>query len=334
MAEEHSTICPVCWTETPVTTEYVMLWLKCAEADAREAKRSKSATHALYWTQQSVEKQVKAQLLSFGGCYCDAVGVGHESLRGFVKVMSGLVQDPQLRDLVDALTDSDSQQRIGNLQSQLGDEELRSGIALWPPEALEFLLGIVYKLEDERKSLLSKAVRSGVIEYKSRTQLSELLRRAIPDRLRSRTDVEETLARIQSMLGICEHQLSGQEFSFSANSIEIMLRWGEANVRLYVLASATYPHATSSRYPAHPLAPDDIQQAAMFKLGESGKAKRMGRIGIQHYSNRIGVIYYVRRLAGEAETTAKSMQQWLRSMDSENLQPLPKCEECENSTHF
>ena len=334
MAEEHSTICPICGTETPVAPEYVMLWLECAEADAREAKRSKSTTHALYWTQQSVEKLVKAQLLAYGGCYCDAVGVGHESLRGFVNVMSGLLKDPQLLAFVDVLTDSDSQQKIGNLQNHLGDEALRSGIAIWSPEALRLLLDAVYRLEEERKSLLSKAFRSGVIEYKSRTQFSELLRRAIPERFRRRTDIEGTLARVHSMLGICDHQLKGKESSFSAKSIENMLRWGETNVRLYVLASATFPHAASSRYPAHPIAPDDFQQAATFKPGESGKAKRMGGIGIQHYSNRIGVIYYVRRLAGEAETTARSMQEWLRSLGSENLEPLQKCKECENTTYI
>ena len=310
-----------------------MLWLECAETDAREAKRNKSATHALYWTQQSVEKLVKAQLLAYGGCYCDAVGVGHESLRGFVNNMSGLLGDQQLRELTDGLTGSDSQQRLGNLQNQLGDEELRTGIAIWRPVELELLLGVVYSFEEERESLLKKAFKSGVIKYKSRNQFSALLRHAIPERLRRRTDVEETLARIHSMLGICEHQLRGQEFSTSAKSIDNVFRWAETNVRLYILASATFPHVTSSRYPAHPNAPNDIKQAAMFKPGESGKAKRMGGIGIQHYSDGIGVIYYARRLAEEAEITARSMLEWLRSLDSENLEPLPTCKECENLTH-
>lgn len=332
---KQSEVCHQCKVELPVDTDYVMLWLEHAQADAKEAKRSKSSTHALYWVQQSVEKLVKARLLAHGGCYCDMMDVRHESLKGFLKIIDHLLRDTSSRDLIDGLTGSNSQQELGRVQNLLGDDESRSEMAIWGPEVLDVLLGTVTRLEEERKSLLSKAIKSGAIAYQSHSQMSDWLHQIIPQRfMRRRTDVEGVMARIYSMLGICDHQLRGQEFSIDGRVIENGLRVAETEVRLYVLASATFAHATSSRYPAHPNAPADVQQAAMFRPGDGGKAKAMGGIGIQHYSNRIGVIYFVRRLAMEAEATAKSMREWLQSLDSENLEPLPPCMECENSTHL
>ena len=332
VGEKRSEICRHCNVEVPVDPDYVMLWLKHAEVDAKEANRSKSKTHALYWVQQSVEKLVKARLLAFGRCYCDIVDIGHGSLKGFLRVIHDLLQDRPLRDLIDGLTESNSQQKLGRVQRLLGDEEIRSGMAIWPPETLRMLLDVVSGLERERENLLSKAFKSGVVEYQSRSQVYDRFHRAIPARFKRRgTDVEEMMAGIYSTLGVCDHQLKGHEFLVDAKGIESRLRWAEADLRLYVLASATFPHATSSRYPAHPNAPDDFQEAAMFRAGDSGKAKRMGGLGIQHYSNRIGVIYYVRRLAGEAETTAIAMQDWWRSAASAGLEPLPPCAECEKT---
>ena len=75
----------------------------------------------------------------------------------------------------------------------------------------------------------------------------------------------------------------------------------------------------------------DLQAAANFKVGNGRKARRMGGMGIQHYSNRMGVVYYSRRLAGEAEATARAMQDWWRSATSDGLEPPRPCQECENA---
>ena len=236
MGEKRSEICRHCKVEVPVDPDYVMLWLEHAEADAKEANKSKSKTHALYWVQQSVEKLVKARLLAYGGCYCDTVAVGHESLKGFLKVIYDLLQDRQQRDLIDGLTQSNSQQKLSRVQGLLGDEYMRSGMAIWSPEVLGVLLDVVSGLERERENLLAKAFRSGVIEYQSSSRVYERLRRTIPARFKHRgTDVEETMARIHSALGVCDHQLRGQGFSVDARSLESRLRWAEAELRLYVL---------------------------------------------------------------------------------------------------
>lgn len=332
MGENRSEICRNCKVEVPVDPGYVMLWLKHAEADATEAKRSKSKIHALYWVQQAVEKLVKARLLAYGGCYCDMMDVGHESLKGFLQIIYDLLQDLPIRNLIDEVTESDSQEALGAVQRLVHDEAMRSDMSLVGPQELRMLLDTVTRLEREGADLLSKLPSFGATEQQSPPTLYERLRQALPPMFRRYgQDVEDLTARFYSTLGVCNHQLKAQESLMSAASIGNRHRWAIADVRLYVLASVTFPHVTSSRYPAHPNAPDDLQAAANFKVGNGRKAKRMGGMGIQHYSNRMGVVYYSRRLAGEAEATARAMQDWWRSSASAGLEPLPRCAECENT---
>ena len=331
--EESSGLCSRCKTSLPVGLDYVAFWLEKAEIDAKEANRSKSKTHALFWLQQSAEKLVKARLLAYGWCYCAVVEVGHESLKGFLKVIGEALQDSQMRSRIDTLTESNSQQMLDRVQRVLGDAEWRSVMMLCSPEELKVLLDLVTKLRKERIDLLSEASRYGFFRSQSRFHLYDRLWQAISARLkRQGADVEEVMSRIYSVLGVCKHQSIGQGLSIDIKNIENRLQWAEDDIFLYVLAGVTFPHAISSRYPAHPDAPDDLQEAATFKVANSGKNRRKGGMGIQHYSNRLGVIYYVNHLAKEAEATAISMQERWRSLKSDDLDLLPPCEKCENTT--
>ena len=334
VVEKGSEICRHCKVDVPVDFDYVMEWLKRAEADAKEAKRSKSATHALYWIQQSVEKLVKARLLALGRCYCDVVDVGHGSLKGYQRVVDELLQDRTLRDLTDELVGSNSQQKLTAMQALLSDEYMRSELAIWGREALDMLFDSVYRLERKWENLLSDACRIGAVEHDPPSKVYRRLCQAISRRFthrRKTAGVDDLIVRIRSTFGVCDHQLNGKGRRLTAKDMEGRLRWAGAEVRLFILACVTFPHATSSRYPAHPNEPVDFREAAFFKVGDSGKARHMGGMGIQHYSNGIGVIYYFRRLAGEAEWTAKAMQDWWRSAASAGLEPLPPCAECEKT---
>ena len=329
MGDEQPEICPRCKVKVPVDPDYVMIWLEQAEVDAKEAKRNKSQTHALYWVQQSVEKLVKARMLANGWCYCEVVGVRHESLKGFLEVISVRLQDPQVRDMVDRMAEADSLQRLEGVQTLVDDEEMRSGMAILGPGELRMLLDGVSDFESEREKLRSQAFSSG--NFESGSKVNKWFCRSIPFRNRCRvTGSEEIFAHIFYEFGICDHQLTELRASMDDKRTKDWLRWAEADPRLYVLASVTFPHATSTRYPAHPNAPDDLQEAAGFSVADRGKAKRMGAIGTQHYSNRIGVIYYVRRLADEAETTAKLMQEWWQSLNSRDIEQLSPCTQCES----
>ena len=332
--EQRSEICRQCNVEVPVDFDYVMEWLKRAEADAKEAKGSKSATHALYWIQQSAEKLVKGRLLALGRCYCDVVDVGHGSLKGYQRVVDDLLQDRTLRDLTDGLVGSNSQQKLTALQALLSDEYMRSELAIWGREDLDVLFDSVYRLERKWGNLLSDACRIGAVEHDPPSKVYGRLCQAISRRFthRRKTDgVDDLIVRIRSAFGVCDHQLNGKGRLLTAKDMEGRLRWAGAEVRLFILACVTFPHATSTRYPAHPNAPVDYREAAFFKGGDSGKARHMGGMGIQHYSNGIGVIYYFRRLAGEAEWTAKAMQDWWRSATSDGLELPRPCRECENA---
>ena len=328
--EKRSEICRKCNVEVPVDPTYVMEWLERGEADAREAKRSKSGTHALYWVQQSVEKLVKARLLAYGKCYCVTVDIGHESLDGFLQIIRDLLQVLPIRNVIDDVTESDSQEALSAVQRLVHDEAMKSEVSLMSPQELRMLLDTVTSLENEGADLLSKLPSFVLMEHQSPPTLYERLRKALPPMFRRYgEDVEELTARLYSTLGVCTHQLKAQESLMTAASIWNRHRWAIADVRLYVLACVTFPHVTSSRYPAHPNAPADLRAAANFRVGNGRKMRGMG---IQHYSNRMGVFYYSRRLAGEAEATAKTMQDWWRSAMSDGLEPLRPCQECKGAT--
>ena len=332
--EQRSEICRQCNVEVPVDSEYVMEWLKRAESDAKEAKRSRSAPHSLYWVQQSAEKLVKARLLALGRCYCDVVDIGHGSLKGYQRVVDDLFQDPTLRDLTDGLVGSNSQQKLTALKAFLSDEYNRSELAIWGREALDMLFDSVYRLERKWENLLSDACRTGAVERGPPSKMYGRLCQAISRRFthrRKTAGVDDLIVRIRSTFGVCDHQLNGKRRRLTAKEMEGRLRQAGAEVRLFILACVTFPHATSTRYPAHPDAPVDYREAAFFKVGDSGKARQMGGMGTQHYSNEIGVIYYSRRLAGEAEWTAQAMQDWWRSAMSDGLEPPRPCRECEHA---
>ena len=211
---------------------------------------------------------------------------------------------------------------------------MRSELAIWGREALDLLFDSVYRLERKWEDLLSDACRIGAVEQDSPSRMYGRLYQAISrgfTHRRKTTGADDLIVRIRSTFGVCDHQLRGKGRRLTAKDMESRRRWAGAEVRLFNLACVTFPHATSSRYPAHPNAPVDSRKAAFFKAGDSGKARHMGGIGVQHYSNEIGVIFYFRRLADEAEATAKVMQDWWRSATSDGLEPPGPCRECENA---
>lgn len=317
---------------TQIDYPYAMKWLKRAEEDAIEAQASRSHLHALFWTQQSVEKSVKGLMFLKGKEYNNVIEIRHQSLKGDLRLVHEVVNDSNLGRFVDRFTGQDSKRQLSKMQNMLGNlspedsEELR----LMPVGIVDAYRAIVGNIEKSRKMSLTPATVTRIRKqlWSDRSPRAQL--EALHDFARQSANpvASEFLDFMLNTYNVCEHYLG---VSGIASNPELQndlfeevfafhLR-NEAQVRLYLLAAITFPHEASVRYPARPGSPSDPKEAA--------RSTKRDSFGIEHYSNQIGAFRRVRALAKDAERVAKALQVQCPMID--NLQQLPPCPECQTA---
>ena len=303
--------------EDNVDLAYIILWLKQAEADAVEASQSNNSTHALYWVQQSVEKSVKGLMLYRGKSYSAVRVIRHHSLKGYRSLILSIFDEPAVTPFIDGVLDAHSRKSLGKLEEFLRDDKAYSKTRRWSPARINQLLQITSTFKRIRKRKLGELERH-VNPPGSLTSYIE----ALPKVSVGNSELTESLLAANNL---CQHRLTEADAAVNVSvrnylrgEVESRFEVAEAGLSLYILACITFSHTDSLRYPARPGAPQDLSKAMNCKKRDS--------FGVQHYSNNIGAIHHVKKLALEAEAVAKTFQTALPKMSE--VKPLPPCEVC------
>ena len=308
--------------KTNADLQYVMLWLKQAEDDAHDARQCNSTTNALYLVQQSAEKSIKSLLLFRGKSYRAIRDIGHHSLKGYRSLILSILDEPDITPFVDNLLGVKSRKLLGQFDESIRDDAAYSKTRIWGPGRIRQLLQIapsIKRMRNEKLEELQKHVHrpDSLVSY-----IEALPKISVED---AEFDTSQLTESLLSAKNLCRHRLEQAEAAVSLRTrdylrieVESKFEAAEAGLRLYVLAAITFSHANSLRYPARPGAPLDPLMAATCNKRDS--------FGIQHYSDKIGAIHHVSKLALEAEAVAKTFQTALPKNNESIL--LPPCEEC------
>ena len=317
--------------EGRIDPEYVTLWFRQAAADADEALHSKSPLHGLFWVQQSVEKSVKGLMLLSGKSYSNIRRLGHHSLKGDLRIIGDILDLPVLGRMVDRFVDSDPRRKLRELRSQLsttGVAELR----LLNVGALDYFLAIVPNIEKARENVLKTSLKDVRVRLWSDTSPSAQME-ALKDLESHNSDVDiaDIVESIISTHHLCEHHLAHADIACNPrlqneifNEVERVFQRTEAELSLYLLAAVTFPHVGSTRYPARPCAPPGPREAT-----EEEAKKNNDSFGVQHYSQEIGVVRRMKRLARAAAKVARVLQVPLPLIEA--AANLPPCQICETA---
>ena len=296
---------------------YVMLWLNQAEDDAVEARQCNSPVRALYWVQQSVEKSVKSLMLYRGKSYRAMRNIGHHSLKGYRSLILSILDEPEVTPFIDGLLDIKCRKLLGRLDDYIKDDEAYSKTRIWSSPRIHQLLQI---------TLTAKRIRNGKLDelqrlVRSPGSLSSYIE-ALPKMNGGNSELTESVLAAKNL---CRHRLAEadatenvQATNHLRSEVESKFEAAEAGLCLYVLACITFSHADSLRYPARPGVTSDPSKAAHCNKRDS--------FGVQHYSNKIGAIYHVSKLAFEAEAVAKTFKAALPK--DRAVKPLPPCTQC------
>ena len=302
--------------------EYILLWLKQAEADAIEAQQSHSPTHSLFWVQQSVEKSIKALMFSKGKRYRAIRNIGHHSLKGYRAFILNILDGPGITSFVDSVLDIRSRKEIGKLDKFIRDNESFSKTRIWGPARISQLLNITSTFQRLRNAKIDELQSYVDSSGSLASYLDALSFLSIDDPDIDPSELRDSLLTAKNL---CRHRLTQADEAFSdpvndyvKNEVEIRFEAAEAGLRLYILSCVTFSHVDSPRYPARPGAPPDLSAAVNSNKRDS--------FGVQHYSKKIGVICHVQKLAREAEIVSKAFQTALPKVIEE--EQLPPCKEC------
>ena len=284
--------------------QHLESWLDRAKKDAQAANKlaKTDPTLALYLVQQSVEKSIKCLLAAQGTPYKTLKrDISHNSLDAFIRFVEPIVTGSVAIKTMKHVGGEDLHEKleeISKLANATGPSgnKFRAQSAIWPNEIVSRFMTLMPKLKSERNRLLNKI--PPLITLSPPTPETELHiwlvdtiveQAGLPDNEEAYIYVEELLSIIGETNIRRELESVGScriEKSIFTNQLE----WPEANIGLYILSAITMPHSNTVRYPCPMDASDDAQEAA-----------RDNKMGIEHYSDSIGAIQNVGRLAREAK---------------------------------
>ena len=283
---------------------------------------------AVYLLQQAVEKAVKALMVA-DGMDENALGkgpYGHDNLTIVLSFFERILEIPAYANAVGPLLGSISEdfEDITEISEHLRDakglvkETLAKELAVAPPCLVK---GIVNWFETSRRDSVSNVRASLPSRFKVKVEPSadgsssyvEGLMRNLDSVVeketipaRHRVASEESTASFFAAVAPWLFQRTQQDQARIVTldrdlDVSKLVRQGLALPHLMFLAALTFPHATTSCYPAPVGAPDDPVEAA-----------RCGQLGSQHYTRELGVVDQIRELNEQVKIVLQDLRPFLR----------------------
>ena len=295
----------------------------------RSDRRIERPGQAVYLLQQSVEKAVKALMVA-DGIDEDELRrqpFGHDSLTTVLAFIEGILHIPAYANAVEPLLDtvSDDFESTGEifecLENVKGQAKghLAQELAIVGPDEVRWAVNWMRtsRIDSVRKA---RAVLPSRLYLKADpgadggASFVDGLMRLLRPVLRSEPISDRRwMASGQSAAGFfasAAPQLlkrtrrdETQMFTIDRDPfVSKLVSQGWALPHLMVLAALTFPHATTSRYPAPVDAPEDLREAA-----------KCGKMGNQHYTGALGVVDQIRELNEQTKIVLEDLRPFLRS---------------------
>ena len=304
-------------------------------------------TQSLYFVQQSMEATTKGIASSAGISHEEVRSSGHNNLQLFIKVLDEVVTRingaafingimssqnseqesydvvKQLQDLLEVTAKPVDAKKLG-AERERKAREFFSSMLLVSPEVVKALLETVKQLkkaltsQDINRVLVAPLTKAPFVinlpplgvdiletvaqqvleqckERIGESNLSEenaaLIHRFYPALVR--TSIVFSAEQLRSEIE--EH---GGKFSFGKALPVRSLRLSLAFMELLIIGGLVWPHESYSRYAAPPHAPSRVEEIGgqMFLLGS------------RHYTDELGVIRYIRKLAKYAREAVTSFE--------------------------
>ena len=299
---------------------------------------------SLYMTQQSMETATKGLARARGVPHEQFRKWGHNNLNLFIWVVNEVVTTTGSAPFIDAILSTDRTQRnqadvVTRLQDMFNltaspKDAMRMGsdiegrarafyesMLLLPPQAVILLTGILIRASKFREDpniagLVAALTKSPfVLESPSAGEdFVESLTQQVLSQCQSRGATKSLNEEQKNLLASLAPQVirnsiptdgeqqfrleietSRQEYSWSREAVEASIELPMAFVGLLIIGGLVWPHESYTRYVAPPGAPSDIAKAA---------AQQPRLLGSRHYTVDLGVIRYIRRIAGLAKRTS------------------------------
>lgn len=308
-------------------------WLKLASNNARAAvllaEEEGLEKQALYMVEQSMETAAKGFARRVGISYEEVKVDIHNLLHVYAKTLDKIVRGTGTASRLDKLlarfsVRGEAYNTLNELQHLLAlsasprDEEYQKEVARKffidmgkaSPDVVDTMLTVLEKAyhiidtEISNSTLIDNLVTRPLMlnvprssKNLARRMSSEILRR-IRRRQRLKVKVRLLLEDVvpkmmESAIGeigeerfLMELQKKGGKFSFEKEELLRVVKIPKASVGILIVGSIAWPHASYTRYPAPP-----------------GSAKD-GLSGSEHYSDDVGAIRHIRRIAAHAEEIA------------------------------
>ena len=319
-----------------------------AKAAEWMASKDRQPTLAVYLTQQSIECAVKGVGLSAGISHANLKRMGHNTLQSFLEFHKIVLEKTQSSSYVDRILLSlkDSQHkapvdtRIENLLQLVASPKDRKGFTdeqrmasrrfyasarMVTPEEVRNMLGVIQNLRMQRQ-VWGKAIAIVTEEPMllkqsdekfSMESLTQTVKSQTEERLRnSELDVnwnfvEDDLVKEIAKTIAGKHNLRGTQrelkqsnwqYNFTNRQRKLMLLLlfdtPTTFMELLSVGSLVWSHEASTRYPA---APEHIQLSF-------ADAAAKGHLGSNHYSEKAGVVKFVRELARRAKAISSNLK--------------------------
>ena len=317
--------------------EWLRLALSNAKAAVLLAEEGGLERQALYMVEQSMETAAKgvarrATKMSYG----DVKAEGHQLLHLYAKTLDEVVRGTGTASRMDKLlarlsVRGEAYSILNELQLLLAlsaspkDEEYQKEVArkffsdmgTASPETIDDLLTVletaydiidagvnnsdlvnslvtkplVLKVPPSSKNLariMSSRILRNIQKRKSFKRNVRLLLQDIVPRM-----MENAISGIGERRFLAGLQAKQGEFSFTKEQLLGSVKIPKASVGILIIGSIAWPHGSYTRYPAKPGAPQDAVQAA-----------RDGSLGSEHYTDTVGAIRHIRRIAAHAHEVA------------------------------
>ncbi len=282
----------------------------------------------VYLLQQSVEKAVKALMVADGEDERALLRKPfvHDSLTIVLTFIERILTIPAYANAVDPLLETVSEDFESTTEvfeyleyaKGLVKETLEKELAVAPPGQVREIVNWMQRsrrdsVSSVRASLPSQfqvdadlgADGSGsFVDGMMRSLCSVFRNETIPagHRTASRKSVAGFLGEAAPWLFQGPRHDGPQTITLDRDATVSKLVWqGWALPHLMFLAALTFPHSTTSRYPAPTGAPDDPRDAA-----------KCGMMGAQHYSRALGVVDQIRELNEQTRIVLEDLRPFLR----------------------
>ncbi|MYD36944.1 MAG: HEPN domain-containing protein [Dehalococcoidia bacterium] len=320
------------------------LWLERAHTDATAAQVLAETDHkldALFHVQQAMEKATKGLRLATGTTHEEVTRTSHDTLDSLLRVFREPLEAGNLLEAFLDLFNPEILERLvfahqGSISSnrkwskkqrrQVYSEytriahffrapevdkseadNFRASVATYPPEIIELLIDTLRRIRETILGATKEPIKIAPLppgEDWFQWLCSQVIRQVSKriSNMKPRMLKKAEVGLVKAVLGpVDEPGLRAAMASRRLWRVSRQFEWVMAYLCLYIVGTISWPHAVSARYPGRPAPAEEAIDAATA-----------GRMGIQHYSDRIGAMELVGTLADEAEWATRILKRSLR----------------------